>query len=47
MENEFVKEEKIISYKTLTSKFYKSKDKIKRKYKPKGIVAYIITIDSY
>lgn len=39
LENEFVPEEKVIPYKTLTSKFYKSKDKIKRKYKPKGIVA--------
>lgn len=39
LENEFVKEEKIIPYKTLTGKFYKSRDKIKRKYKPKGIVA--------
>lgn len=28
----------MIPYKTLTSKFYKSRDKIKRKYKPKGIV---------
>ena len=39
LENDFVNEEKIIPYKTLTSNFYKSKDKIKRKYKPKGIVA--------
>ena len=39
LENEFVKEEKIIPYKILTSKFYRSRDKIKRKYKPKGIVA--------
>ena len=39
LENDFVTEEKVIPYKTLTSKFYKSKNKIKRKYKPKGIVA--------
>ena len=39
LENEFVKEEKVIPYKILKSKIYKSKDKIKRKYKPKGIVA--------
>ena len=39
LENEFVPEEKVIPYKTLTSDRYKSKDKIKRKYKPKGIVA--------
>ena len=39
LENEFVKEEKIIPYKTLTSNRYKSKNKIKRTYKPKGIVA--------
>ena len=31
LENEFVPEEKVIPYKTLTSDRYKSKDKMKRK----------------
>ena len=39
LENEFVIEEKVIPYKILTSKRYKSTDKIKRKYKPIGIIA--------
>lgn len=39
LENDFVPEEKVIPYKTLASKSFKTKDKIKRKYKPKGIVA--------
>ena len=39
LEKEFVTEEKVVPYKTLVSRSFKTKDKIKRKYKPKGIVA--------
>ena len=39
LENDYVRQEKIIPYKVMSNKYFSTRDKIRRKYKPKGIVA--------
>ena len=39
LENDYVRLEKIIPYKVISNKYFTTRDKIRRKYKPKGIVA--------
>lgn len=39
LENDYVRLEKIIPYKVMSNKYFTTRDKISRKYKPKGIVA--------
>lgn len=39
LENELIKYEKIVPYKILNCRYFTTRDRIKKKYKPKGIVA--------
>ena len=39
LENDYIRQEKIIPYKVIKNKYFTTRDKIKKKYKPKGIVA--------
>lgn len=39
LENDYIRQEKIIPYKVMSTKYFTTRDKIRRKYKPKGIVA--------
>lgn len=39
LENDYIRQEKIIPYKVIKNKYFTTRDKVKKKYKPKGIVA--------
>jgi len=39
LENDYIRQEKIIPYKEIKNKYFTTRDKVKKKYKPKGIVA--------
>ena len=39
LENYYIRQEKIIPYKEIKNKYFTTRDKVKKKYKPKGIVA--------
>lgn len=39
LENDYIRQERIIPYKVIKNKYFTTRDKVKNKYKPKGIVA--------
>ena len=39
LENDYIRQEKIVPYKVMSNRYFTTRDKIRRKYKPKGIVA--------
>lgn len=39
LENDYIRQEKIIPYKVIKNRYFTTRDKVKKKYKPKGIVA--------
>ena len=39
LENDYIRQEKIIPYKVIKNKYFTTRYKVKKKYKPKGIVA--------
>lgn len=39
LENDYVRQEKIIPYKVMSHRYFTTRDRIKKKYKPKGIIA--------
>ena len=39
LENDYIRQEKIIPYKVMSHRYFTTRDRIKKKYKPKGIVA--------
>ena len=39
LENDYIRQEKIIPYKVIKNKYFTTRDKVKKRYKPKGIVA--------
>ena len=39
LENDYVRQERIIPYKVVSHRYFTTRDRIKKKYKPKGIVA--------
>lgn len=39
LENDYIRQERIIPYKVIKNKYFTMRDKVKNKYKPKGIVA--------
>ncbi len=39
LKNDYIRQEKIVPYKVMSNKYFTTRDKIRRKYKPKGIVA--------
>ncbi len=39
LENDYIRQEKIVPYKVMSNRYFTTRDKIRKKYKPKGIVA--------
>ena len=39
LENDYIRQEKIIPYKVMSHRYFTTRDRIKKKYQPKGIVA--------